>query len=48
VVPIDQMWELGSRWFGGVLDADWTPRPLIESQALLARLGLTGRFWELA
>lgn len=42
------MFELGARWFAGYLDADFEPRPLIESQALLARLGFTGRFWELA
>jgi hypothetical protein len=42
------MFELGAQWFAHALDADWTPRSKLESQALLARLGFTGRFWEIS
>ena len=39
--------ELARRWWWTRLDPDWRPRPLAESQASLAGLGLSGGFWQL-
>ncbi len=40
--------ELARRWWWTRLDPDWRPRPVSESQAILARLGLSGPFWDLS
>jgi len=37
--------ELSREWWGTRLDAGWRPRPAMESQAILDRLGLVGEFW---
>ena len=47
-MPVDQLWRLARAWYGDRLDPDWRPRTRDESQAVLASLGLTGEFWELA
>ena len=38
---------LARRWWWTRLDPGWRPRPLEQSQAILAELGLTGPFWRL-
>jgi hypothetical protein len=48
VVPVPQLAALGRRWYRGRLAADWRPRTLAESQALLASTGFTGPFWSFA
>jgi len=40
--------ELARRWWSTRLESDWRPRPLDESQAILAGLGLTGELWRLS
>jgi len=42
-----KMNELALEWWGTRLDAGWRPRPVVESQAILDRLGLVGEFWSL-
>jgi hypothetical protein len=39
--------ELASRWWSTRLESAWRPRPVVESQAILDELGLTGDFWRL-
>ena len=48
VVPVQRLFALAARWYGGRLDEDWRPRTAAESQAVLAGVGLTGPFWALA
>jgi hypothetical protein len=43
-----QTCDLAHGWWGDRLDPDWVPRSRERSQAILAGLGLTGPFWELA
>jgi hypothetical protein len=38
---------LAHAWYGDRLAPDWRPRTRDESQAILDRLGLTGKFWQL-
>ncbi len=40
--------ELAHAWWDTRLDPDWLPRSLDDSQAILDRLGLSDRFWQLA
>jgi hypothetical protein len=47
VVPVVQLHELAQRWYGDRLDPAWQPRSRAASQAILARAGLIGPFWEL-
>jgi hypothetical protein len=42
------MLALGCAWFGDRLRPEYRPRTLAEAQAVLAALGLTGEFWDLA
>ena len=42
-----QLHELAVRWYGDRLDADWQPRTVEQSQAILDAVGLTGPFWRL-
>ena len=44
---IDQLERLAGAWYGDRLDPDWRPRPVDESQRILADCGLTDEFWEL-
>ena len=48
VVGIEQLWQLAQAWYGNRLAADWRPRTRDESQRVLAAVGLTGPFWDLA
>jgi hypothetical protein len=47
VVALDQLNHLAMLWYGDRLQADWRPRTVSESQAILDRVGLTGDFWRL-
>jgi hypothetical protein len=47
VFPVAQLAALGRRWYRGRLAADWRPRTLAESQAILESTGFTGSFWSL-
>jgi len=48
LVSLARLQELGARWYGDRLRSDWRPRNPAESQAILARVGLTGTFWQLS
>ena len=48
MIGIQQLEALAAFWYGDRLDPDWRPRTRDESQRLLADVGLTGPFWELA
>jgi hypothetical protein len=48
LVALTTLRELAGRWYGDRLAADWRPRTLAESQAILGAVGLTGDFWRLA
>jgi len=47
LVPVETLAALARDWYGDRLDPGWRPRTLEVSQAILARLGLTGDFWRL-
>ena len=47
-VELRTLAALARDWYGDRLDPDWRPRTLEQSQAILARHGLTGPFWALA
>ena len=47
VMPIAQLHELATRWYGDRLDPTWRPRTIAQSQAILREVGLTGPFWSL-
>ena len=47
VMTVAQLHELAVRWYGDRLDADWQPRTVEQSQAILAAVGLTDPFWRL-
>lgn len=47
VVPVPTLRALAADWYGDRLDPDWRPRPVEQSQAILDRHGLSGRFWRL-
>ena len=47
-VPVPQLRELASRWYGDRLDPGWRPRTPEQSQAILEAVGLSGSFWSLA
>ena len=46
-IPISKLAELAEAWWGDRLDPDWRPHTREQNQAILTRLGLTGRFWRL-
>ena len=46
-MPVKQLQRLATCWYGDRLDADWQPRTIERSQAILEALGLTGDFWRL-
>ena len=48
VVPLEQVWRLAKAWYADPRDRDWKPRTRNESQHVLASVGLTGEFWQLA
>ena len=47
VMPVGQLHELATRWYGDRLDPDWRPRTAQQSQAILETVRLTGPFWSL-
>jgi hypothetical protein len=47
VVPVAQLHELATRWYGDRLDPGWRPRTAQQSQAILEAVRLTGPFWDL-
>ncbi|MFL5375821.1 MAG: hypothetical protein ACJ78T_17620 [Myxococcales bacterium] len=42
-----QAWDLARAWYGNRLDPEYRPFTREEAQAVFARVGLTGPFWEL-
>ena len=46
-ITAGMMCELAHAWWDTRLAADWQPRTRDANQAILERLGLTGRFWAL-
>lgn len=46
-IPVDQLADLASAWWGDRLASDWTPHTREQNQAILDRVGLTGEFWRL-
>jgi hypothetical protein len=46
-LSIQQAWELARAWYGNKMRRDWRRATLEETEALLARIGLTGPFWSL-
>ena len=47
LVSLEVLQELAGRWYGDRLGADWRPRTLAQSQAILDAVGLTDEFWRL-
>ena len=47
VVPITKLAELAEAWWGDRLSPHWQPHSREQNQAILAGVGLTGRFWRL-
>ena len=47
VVALDTLEALAADWYGDRLHPEWSPRTVEQSQAILARHGLTGSFWSL-
>jgi hypothetical protein len=45
---VETLCELAHAWYSDRLDPDWRPHTLEHNQAILDRLGLTGKFWQLA
>jgi hypothetical protein len=43
----EQCWQLAQEWYGDKLSPDWRRKTLVESEALLASIGLTEPFWSL-
>jgi hypothetical protein len=46
-IPAQLLCDLAFAWWGTRLRPDWRPRSRDENQAILARLGLVGEFWQL-
>jgi hypothetical protein len=46
-VDLATLRALAHDWYGDRLDPAWRPRTVEQSQAILARHGLTGPFWSL-
>ena len=47
VIAVPTLRSLAAEWYGDRLDPEWRPRSREESQAILAKHGLTGAFWRL-
>jgi hypothetical protein len=43
----DQGWQLAYGWYKDKLKPEWKRHTLEETEALLAKVGLTGSFWNL-
>ena len=46
-IPITKLAELAEAWWWDRLDPDWQPHTRERNQAILDRLGLAGKFWQL-
>lgn len=46
-LTIDQAWRLADAWYANKMASDWRRATLEETEHLLAKLGLTGPFWDL-
>jgi hypothetical protein len=46
-IQVLKLAELADAWWGDRLDPEWRPHTREQNQAILDRLGLTGRFWRL-
>ena len=46
-LTIDQTWQLADAWFQRKAEPDWRRATLDEAEAVFARIGLTGPFWNL-
>ncbi len=46
-VQVNQLAALARRWYRDRMAADWQPRDLAASQAILTAVGLTGPHWTL-
>lgn len=46
-ITVTKLAELAAAWWGDRLDPGWRPHTREQNQAILARLGLTGPFWDL-
>lgn len=47
LLSLEQAWALASDWYRDKVRPDWRRHTVDETEALLARLGLTGPFWRL-
>jgi hypothetical protein len=47
VLTISQAWDLAKAWYGSKLSQQWRRPTVEEAEALLARIGLAGEFWQL-
>ena len=47
-MTVDQQWRLADTWYSDRLEPDWRRRTPEEAQAVFARFGLTGPFWQLS
>ena len=43
-----QCWQLAREWYADRLSPNWRPKTADEAHAALARIGLTGEFWQLS
>lgn len=46
-LTIDQAWQLAGAWYRDKMDPAWRRATVDETEGLLAKLGLTGSFWNL-
>ena len=46
-MPVTLLGALAHAWWGDRLSPDWQPHTREQNQAILARLGLSGEFWQL-
>ena len=46
-MPVATLRGLAVDWYGDRLDPAWRPRTREQSQAIFAKHGLTGAFWQL-
>jgi hypothetical protein len=47
LLTLEQAWRLAQGWYGQKLSPTWRRHTREEAEALLAQVGLTGRFWHL-
>lgn len=47
VIPLTQLADLATAWWGDRLAPDWRPHTREQNQGILERVGLTGPFWNL-